>query len=425
MSNALEMTIEQDGYAQVIVVFADGAAAGSTEAPQLEKHFLDPAITDGRPAGAVLTSELHEGLAQQAEVRLVSVATDAAAAVEKAPSVRVYPRLGLALGYVDGAGLASLREAPGVDSVWRAEVPSLIRPVQIRLSLPAGEISWGVERIGAPALWDLGYLGQGVLVGHIDTGVDGRQAALAGAIANFTQFDLDGNEVPGASPWDSDEHGTHTAGTIVGRAVPEGRFGVAPEARLLTAMVIEGGNVVARILGGMEWTVANGARLISASLGLRGQGGAFQALVNSLRANNVLPVFAVGNEGPGTSRFPGNYHNVLSIGACDRDHQVADFSGSQRFLKPMDRMVPDLVAPGVDIVSCVPNGGFARMSGSSMATPHVAGLAALLFSAEPSATADDVEAAIEQSCVLPAAMNSARGNRGIPDASRALAALRG
>jgi subtilisin family serine protease len=135
-------------------------------------------------------------------------------------------------------------------------------------------------------------------------------------------------------------------------------------------------------------------------------------------------VFAVGNEGPGTSRFPGNYHNVLSIGACDRNDQVADFSGSQRFLKPADRMVPDLVAPGVDIISCVPNGGFARMSGSSMATPHIAGLAALLFSAEPAATADDVEAAIEQSCVLPADMNPTRGNRGIPDAARALAALR-
>jgi len=148
-------------------------------------------------------------------------------------------------------------------------------------------------------------------------------------------------------------------------------------------------------------------------------------MVNALRAKNVLPVFAVGNEGPGTSRFPGNYDNVLSVGACDRNGAVADFSGSQRFLQPTPRMVPDLVAPGVDILSCVPNGRFARMSGSSMATPHVAGLAALLFSAMPEATADDVESAILRSCERPAGMDPQRGNMGIPNAVRALAILRG
>ena len=95
-----------------------------------------------------------------------------------------------------------------------------------------------------------------------------------------------------------------------------------------------------------------------------------------LRARGILPVFAVGNEGPGTSRSPGNYSEALSVGASDEDDLVADFSSSQQFRRPGDPRVPDIVAPGVGVISTVPGGGFAEKDGSSMATPHIAGLAA-------------------------------------------------
>ena len=420
MTTQLEQTIQQDGYAQVIAILDSGAAASAEGAGDFARHFLDPAIAGERLAGAVLASADTSHLASEAptEFRV------AAAGSPPSPPVRVYPRLGLALGYVDASGLTGLCASPNVRDVVRAEMPSLIRPVQAQLTQPPAQPTWGVTRIGAPPMWGQGYKGQGVLVGHVDTGVDGNHPALAGAIADFAEFDLNGNEVPGVSPWDSDDHGTHTAGSIVGRSSPNAAFGVAPEAKLLSAMVIEGGNVIARILGGMEWAVEKGVSILSASLGLRGQGAAFQALVDALRQNNVLPVFAVGNEGPGTSRYPGNYHNALSVGACDDQDRVADFSGSQRFLHPSPRIVPDLVAPGVNILSCVPNGRFASMNGTSMAAPHVAGLAALLLSAEPSATADDLEQAIQASCRRPTGMDAQRGGLGIPEASRALALLR-
>lgn len=102
---------------------------------------------------------------------------------------------------------------------------------------------------------------------------------------------------------------------------------------------------------------------------------------------------------------------------------MADFSSSQQFIRKDDPIVPDLVGPGVDIISSVPGGGFAKMSGSSMATPHIAGLAALLFHAKPNATVDEVEAAIFASCVLPATMTSDRANRGVPNGPRAVKAL--
>ena len=268
----------------------------------------------------------------------------------------------------------------------------------------------------------MGFRGQGVLVGHVDTGVDGRHPALQGAIQHFVEFDLNGEEMPEKEAWDSDDHGTHTAGTIAGRQGTFGAFGVAPEAKIASAMVIEGGNVLDRILGGIEWSVDKGAQIVSASLGLPGQSQVFQPLINALRRRNVLPVFAVGNEGPGTSRYPGNYSNLLSVGASDSGDNVAGFSGSQRFLNP-PRMVPDIVAPGANIISCIPGGNYARLDGTSMATPHIAGLAALLLSAVPGASANDLEAAIQDAAQLVGGMSPQRANRGIPDGSRALALL--
>jgi subtilisin len=136
-------------------------------------------------------------------------------------------------------------------------------------------------------------------------------------------------------------------------------------------------------------------------------------------------VIAVGNEGPFTSRSPGNYANVLSVGAMNQSDQVADFSSSQQFNRADGPLVPDLAAPGVGVLSCIPNGGYAEMDGSSMATPHIAGLAALLLGASPNATISQVEQAIFGSCKRPATMPQPRANRGVPNAVGAFELLTG
>ena len=149
----------------------------------------------------------------------------------------------------------------------------------------------------------------------------------------------------------------------------------------------------------------------------------FLSIVQILRARGVLPVFAVGNEGAGTSRYPGNYAETLSVGAMDKAGNVPDFSSSQRFKRKKDPIVPDLVGPGVDVVSCVPGGTYMQMSGTSMATPHIAGLAALLMEAMPTKTIDEIEKAIFKSCALKPGMLASRANRGFPDALKALSLL--
>jgi subtilisin family serine protease len=305
---------------------------------------------------------------------------------------------------------------------------SLIRPVRMTTSPPPPGTTWGIDALGVPQLWGEGLTGDGVLVGHLDTGVDGQHAALQGAVVSFAEFDPLGFEVePAPEPHDTDEHGTHTAATIAGRPVDSQAVGVAPGATLSSAVVIEGGNVVARVLAGMNRFAGEvdptRASILSMSLGFRGWLDDFLLVTDALRARNILPVFAVGNEGPGTSRSPGNYQQALSVGAVGRGLVVAWFSSSQRLARRLDPIVPDLVAPGVGVVSARAGGGWQSMDGSSMATPHVAGLAALLLQARPEATADQLEQAIFSSCQRPPGMWERRGGRGVPDAPRALAAL--
>ena len=405
----VQTTLKAVGVAQVIVTLksvppGNGAAlaAAGTDVNRLARHFRRS--ENSRPGAVAM-----------------------AAGVRQPPSpYKVYANLGVILGTVDEKGYQGLKKEPSVKAVTEAPQMSLIRPVAATVAAAVKGPTWGIKRLGVDKLWAKGFIGTGVLVGHLDTGVDGKHAAFkGGAIAKFAEFDDLGEIVPGAKAHDSDEHGTHTAGTIAGRPVKGSQFGVAPGARLASAMVIEGGNVIARILAGMDWIVGEGARILSMSLGLRGVHNDFVPLMQALRNRGILPVIAVGNEGPGTSRAPGNYDIVLSVGASNENDEVADFSSSQRFVRPGDPLVPDVVAPGVDTLSALPGGKFGEFSGSSMATPHIAGLAALLWQAKPGASVKEIETAIQRSCRRPASMPEARANRGVPDAVKALSILQG
>ncbi|MFO0952995.1 MAG: S8 family serine peptidase [Isosphaeraceae bacterium] len=388
----VQAELKATGVAQVIVMLktavrpvgAEAAAARasgvSTSAAGIEHFFT---TSERSQVSALMRSAALKAGRKTRRGRASTGLESLAAGGQAPPKVRVYPNLGLMLGVVDRAGLKALNADDRVAAVTSAAPISLIRPVAARAAALSGDVTWGLKRLGVPDLWAQGVTGKDVLVGHLDTGVDGKHPALKKAIKEFAEFDLVGNRVEGAKPHDTEDHGTHTAGTIAGRKVTDTSFGVAPGALLASAIVIEGGDVIARILGGMDWAVGLGVRVLSMSLGLRGFHEDFLPLTQVLRARNVLPVFAVGNEGPGTSRSPGNYAEALSVGACDEDDLVADFSSSQEFRRTTDKVVPDLVAPGVGVISCVPGGGFAEMDGSSMATPHIAGLAALLFEAGP------------------------------------------
>ncbi|WP_377704592.1 S8 family serine peptidase [Pseudoduganella sp. UC29_71] len=422
---SIASSLKSTGIAEVIVVLkppASAAAAAAVNVPQkIARHFRTSPLSQDSALLEQLKAakSLKTPGVKSRETSALALGT----AAKPDSKVRFYPNLGIALGIVDRAGLVALRKEEAVAKVIEAPQLRLIKPVAAAAATPVNGYSWGLRALGVDALHQQGYKGKGILIGHLDTGIDAAHPALSGAVKKYAEFDALGNQVANAKPRDSDEHGTHTAGTIAGRPINGVSFGVAPEATLASAMVIEGGNVLARILGGMNWAVGEKVRVLSMSLGLIGTKDTFLFLTRILRARNILPVFAVGNEGAGTSRYPGNYAEALSVGAMQEDGMVADFSGSQQFVRKIDPLVPDVVGPGVDVISCVPDGGYKEMSGSSMATPHIAGLAALLMQARPGKTIAQIEAAIFKSCSLKPGMLPSRANRGLPDGIKALSLL--
>jgi subtilisin family serine protease len=445
MTPNIEQQLQATGIARVIVVLegahqvpsaalsSDRRSAGPSPeelAAHLEGHFVH---SENSQDAALARSLARRVLRQQGRAPSQVAALENTAELARLvpslpvpPKMRLYSNLGIMLGTTDRKGVAALLRDRHVHRVTGAPPIQIIRPVRSEPVQLAGGVTWGLERLRIPEVWDAGYRGAGVLVGHLDTGLDGTHPALQEAIAKFMEFNLMGEQVPGTQPHDTNSHGTHTAGTIIGRKVSATAFGVAPEAQLASGLVIEGGDVIARIIGGLDWLVGlQQVRVLSMSLGLPGYHEDFLPVFQILRAKGILPVIAVGNDYAGTSRSPGNYVESLSVGACDQNDLVADFSSSQRFQRADHALVPDLVAPGVGVISCVPGGGYASKDGTSMATPHVAGLAALLFQAKTTATVDEVEQAIFGSCTLPPGIAEERGNRGIPDGVQALKILLG
>lgn len=404
MSEKITQDLKATGVAQVIVYLkkgADNSAAGV-------RTNIENCFTKSEYSIASSVAAESKSLKQS-----------------NVPKMRYYPNLGIALGTVSRDGLAALRaDKTNVEQVSGAPQLRMIRPREVVAASMTQTNTWGIEKLGVKDLWAQGLSGKNVIVGHLDTGVDGDHPALKNALFDFTEFDEIGREIaPKPKAHDSGEHGTHTAATIAGRAVGGKSVGVAPGSQLASALVIEGGDSVARVVGGLDWAIGKGIRILSMSLGFQGWWSDFIPIFKILRARGILPVVAVGNEFAGSTRSPGNYAQSLSVGAYTEQMQVADFSSSQLFKRKKKPLVPDLVGPGDNIISAKPGGGFQSMSGTSMATPHIAGLAALLWEAKPNATVSQIENAIFGSCQLPATMAQMRANRGFPNAAKALSLL--
>ena len=261
-----------------------------------------------------------------------------------------------------------------------------------------------VPQIGGPAAWQAGYTGKGVNVAVLDTGIDSTHPDLAPQLAGAANFT---EEAPG----DLVGHGTHVASTIAGTAATSaGKYkGVAPDAKLYDGKVCEEwGCTESAILAGMEWAATEvKANIVNLSLGGSDTPGIdpLEEAVNRLtEQTGTLFVIAAGNSGPGESTVesPGSADAALTVGAVDKQDQLAEFS-SRGPRKGDGGLKPDVTAPGVDIVAAkskdatigVPVGDhYLKLSGTSMATPHTAGAAALLLQQHPSWKAKQLKGAL-------------------------------
>ena len=284
---------------------------------------------------------------------------------------------------------------------------------------PSGRAVAGVRRIGAPTAWErFDTRGAGATVAVVDTGVDPghRDVDLAG----WASFDGNGTLVSDdvADASDPDGHGTHVAGTATGGNASGTYIGVAPEATLygIDAFEENGTATFAGVVASMEHaTVAADSDVLQLSLGANGTFRGFVGPVRNARATGTVVVAAVGNEGANTSSSPANAYDAVAVGAVDEDGRVPPFSGGQRIDAsaafgerpedwPATYVVPDATAPGVRIASAAAGtrGSYVFRQGTSMAAPHVSGVAALAVAAtDGRVAAPAIESALVDTAVHP------------------------
>ncbi|MBL7185672.1 MAG: S8 family serine peptidase [Phycisphaerae bacterium] len=234
---------------------------------------------------------------------------------------------------------------------------------------------WSVEKIGAETAWTTST-GEGVDVAILDTGIDYDHPDLVDNIAGGINYQGTGwrDGSTNRRYWnDRFWHGTHCAGIVAASDNNIGSVGVAPGANLWAVKVLgnDGSGYVSDIVQGIEWCEDNGIEIISMSLGGGDSPTMKEACDNAYNAG-ILLVAAAGNDYGGPVIYPAAYDSVIAVSATDSDNNLADFSNVGAEI--------ELAAPGVSIFSTYPNGGYATAGGTSMACPHVAGVAALAWS---------------------------------------------
>jgi hypothetical protein len=299
-----------------------------------------------------------------------------------------------------------LSTRPGVDRVLLSPhlrpVPAGGAAMHGNLPAPDGP-QWNVQLIHADQVWANGDTGQGIVIGTSDSGVDATHPALAGSMrpGDDSWYDpWNGSR----TPTDHNGHGTHTLGTALGR----GGIGVAPGAQWIGCADLDRnlGNP-AYYLDCLQFMLApfryggdplrdgrpdRGADVLTNSWGCPGVEGcdraSLQPAIDALTAAGIFVVAAAGNAGPRCGSLtdpPAPYFATLTVGAVSRSGALADFSSRG----PVSgEYKPEVLAPGVDVVSALPGGGYGMLSGTSMATPHVAGVVALMWSANPHLVGD-------------------------------------
>jgi subtilisin family serine protease len=267
-------------------------------------------------------------------------------------------------------------------------------------------LRWHESLLQLPAVWRKTQ-GEDVRVAILDTGIDSDHPDLKDAVIGVRDFTGEGIE-------DGNGHGTHCAGIVAARENSIGFVGAAPKAELLIGKVLrnDGRGWMGWITAGINWALDQGADIISMSLGAPVGNSQLHMAVHSALADGAIMVCAAGNSGHLFSNsidYPGRYGSVISVGSHDRNGMPSGFSSRGGEI--------DFLAPGDGIWSTYKNGSYARLSGTSMATPFVAGLAALILarhrqssvSRTPINNTDDMREHLARMAAHPGHHDSARG----------------
>jgi subtilisin len=253
-------------------------------------------------------------------------------------------------------------------------------------------IDWGLGAILAPQAWKK-TKGEGIKVAILDTGIDNNHPDLKDNLKAY--IDFSGSPY---GPADKKGHGTHVAGIVAGNDNGIGMIGVAPDAELYIAKVLgdNGGGNFENIVKGIDWAIAQGVDVINMSLGCGAEPPAFvHDAIKRACSKGIIMIAATGNENRGVG-WPAMYDEVLAVSAMDYTFERASFSNYG--------MKNEVIAPGVDIYSTYPNGTYAKLSGTSMATPIITACVALLLARHkqlglPKLTVEQIHQAVQNATV--------------------------
>jgi subtilisin family serine protease len=317
-------------------------------------------------------------------------------------------------------GRAAVDAMASRSDVARIEAVRMIKSTVLSVGDPVASpqagpqaIEWNITRVNAPKVWSHGFFGQGVTIGSIDTGQQWDHPAIKNQYRGWNGSTADFNYnwydfIQGSpTPIDPAGHGTHTAGIMVGDDGGANQIGVAPQAKWFSCRSMDstGFGSEETYVGCLEFMLApwdlNGDNpdpskapsVISDSWNcLVPDEGCTQdslfAPIVALRAAGIVPVFSAGNDGPGCRTVgsggpPAQYDQVYAVGSSNINNALSFFSSRGPAKFQGTRIKPDIVAPGEGIRSSYPNNTYAVLSGTSMAAPHIAGVIALMYSANP------------------------------------------
>jgi subtilisin family serine protease len=258
-----------------------------------------------------------------------------------------------------------------------------------------GGNNWGDDLVNAPEAWARGYTGQGVVVAVLDSGVDYNHADLkdniwtnsnSGYVNDIYGWNfVDNNN----NVLDNNGHGTHVSGTIAGENNNFGITGIAYNAKIMPVKVLDdkGSGSDAAVIQGIYYAINHGANVINLSLGSNDADDYLQSAIQYASSKGVIVVMAAGNDSASIPDYPARYakNSGIAVGAVDQNKNITSFSN-----RAGSDSLAYVTAPGVNVYSTIPGNNYAYYSGTSMATPCVAGVVALMLSANPHLTSAQV-----------------------------------